>query len=95
MARSVFRSPFTPISAPAYRSDLLEKLRRALVAHSPRKNTSLAYQAGAIQSALLLACALWATASCVVCHLNHRLRGAAADVESSFVAAAQENSVTL
>jgi tRNA(Ile)-lysidine synthase len=69
-------------------TDLLEKLRRALVAHSPRKKYLVGVSG--VRDSMALLCGLRSLGyrKLVVCHLNHRLRGAAADVESSFVAAA-------
>jgi tRNA(Ile)-lysidine synthase len=87
MARSVFPSPFTPISAPAKLTDLLERLRQALVAHSPRKKYLVGVSGGRDSMALLFGLRSLGYRKLVVCHLNHLLRGAAAVADSSFVAA--------
>jgi tRNA(Ile)-lysidine synthase len=79
-----------PISAPARLTDLLEKLRQALVAHSARKKYLVGVSGGHDSMALLFGLRALGYRKLVVCHLNHCLRGSAADVDTSFVAAASE-----
>ena len=69
-------------------TDLLEKLRQALVAHSPRKKYLVGVSGGRDSMALLFGLRSLGYRKLVVCHLNHRLRGPAADADSWFVAAA-------
>lgn len=68
-------------------TDLLEKLRQALISHSPRKKYLVGVSGGRDSTALLFGLHSLGYRKLVVCHLNHRLRGAAADADSSFVAA--------
>ena len=67
-------------------TDLLEKLRQALVAHSPRKKYLIGVSGGRDSTALLFGLRSLGYRKLIVCHFNHRLRGAAADGDSSFVA---------
>ena len=68
-------------------TDLIEKLRQALVAHSPRKKYLVGVSGGRDSTALLFGLHSLGYRKLIVCHLNHRLRGSAADADSLFVSA--------
>jgi tRNA(Ile)-lysidine synthase len=87
MARLAFRSLFTFISGQIPLTDLLEQLREALVSCSPRKKYLVGVSGGRDSMALLFGLRFLGYKRLVVCHLNHRLRGAAADADSLLVRA--------
>ncbi|HEY5768868.1 MAG TPA: tRNA lysidine(34) synthetase TilS [Terrimicrobium sp.] len=68
-------------------TDLIEKLRQALVAHSPRRKYLVGVSGGRDSTALLFGLHSLGYRKLIVCHLNHQLRGSAADADSRFVAA--------
>jgi len=88
MALLPFRSLFTPISGRTRLTDLLEQVREALALWSPRKKYLVGVSGGRDSMALLFALNFLGYRKLIVCHLNHRMRGAAADADSFLVYAA-------
>jgi tRNA(Ile)-lysidine synthase len=68
-------------------TDLFEKLRQALIAHSPRRKYLVGVSGGRDSTALLFGLHFLGYRKLIVCHLNHQLRGSAADADARFVAA--------
>jgi len=68
-------------------TELLEKLRQALAAHSPKKKCLVGVSGGRDSMALLFGLRGLGYERLVVCHLNHGLRGGAANADSTLVSA--------
>ncbi|HEY5743198.1 MAG TPA: ATP-binding protein, partial [Terrimicrobiaceae bacterium] len=69
-------------------TDLLEKLGQALAPYSPKQRYLIGVSGGRDSMALLSGLHSLGYKKLVVCHLNHRLRGTAADDDASLVATA-------
>ncbi|HEY5811552.1 MAG TPA: tRNA lysidine(34) synthetase TilS [Terrimicrobiaceae bacterium] len=69
-------------------TDLLEKLGQALAPYSPKRKYLVGVSGGRDSMALLSGLHSLGYKKLVVCHLNHRLRGTAADDDASLVATA-------
>jgi tRNA(Ile)-lysidine synthase len=69
-------------------TDLLEKLRRALATHPPRKKYLVGVSGGRDSMALLFCLHALGYKKLIVCHLNHGLRGRPAKADSALVSTA-------